>query len=158
MSCTAPRTACQDADPELFFPEPAGRRISEAAAVARAICADCEVRRHCLGWAILHREPEGIWGGYTAGERRALVRDAESLRRPVGYLVRRLEAGEPFPVGPADFLAVVHHLSLRGWSTEQLSRVLCASRQTILAARQRGRDAAVCLEASEEARAPGEVA
>ena len=40
---------------------------------AKGICAGCSVRQDCLDYAISIREPHGIWGGLTEGERRALI-------------------------------------------------------------------------------------
>jgi WhiB family transcriptional regulator, redox-sensing transcriptional regulator len=39
---------------------------------AKAICADCPVRRSCLEWALATPEPYGVWGGMTPDERRQL--------------------------------------------------------------------------------------
>ena len=68
------RGACQQADPELFFPAgavtgPAARQ----AEVAKAVCGRCAVRANCLSYA-LEAMPEGIWGGTTLDERRAARR------------------------------------------------------------------------------------
>ena len=41
---------------------------------AKEICATCIVREACLESAIATREKLGVWGGYTARERRRLVR------------------------------------------------------------------------------------
>ncbi len=65
------RGACRDHDPELFFP------VSEAAANAaqieraKAVCADCPVIAACRAFALDHGA-EGIWGGMTEDERRAV--------------------------------------------------------------------------------------
>ena len=48
---------------------------------AKRICADCTVRVECLQWAFSN-EKHGIWGGYTAEERRTF--------KEAGYAVRRL--------------------------------------------------------------------
>jgi WhiB family transcriptional regulator, redox-sensing transcriptional regulator len=66
------RGACRQADPELFFPIAAG--IGPAAlqvAAAKAVCDSCAVRSDCLSYA-LAAMPEGIWGGTTLDERRAV--------------------------------------------------------------------------------------
>jgi WhiB family redox-sensing transcriptional regulator len=60
---------CQGVDPEIFHP--AEEDDGEA---AKAICALCPVREPCLEYAITTREKEGVWGGFTARERRRLVR------------------------------------------------------------------------------------
>ena len=64
--------ACRDADPELFFPVgtagPALRQIREA----RRICCSCPAQVPCLAWALDHEVTDGVWGGTTAGQRRAI--------------------------------------------------------------------------------------
>lgn len=67
--------ACQDADPELFFPGQ-GKRTT----AARAICKECEVRRDCLLFAIRNNE-DGIWGGTSEGQRRNLDRNGFPKRK-----------------------------------------------------------------------------
>jgi WhiB family redox-sensing transcriptional regulator len=57
------RAACQNADPDLFFPE------TLASAKAKKICKDCPVRQQCLAHAIEYGEEFGIWGGMTRLER-----------------------------------------------------------------------------------------
>ena len=61
---------CRGADPELFYPED----DEDEGVEAKAICAICPVREMCLEHAIVNREKIGVWGGYTARERRRLVR------------------------------------------------------------------------------------
>ena len=60
---------CLGADPELFYHGP-----DDPAEEAKAICRLCPVREPCLEHAITAREQQGVWGGYTAKERRRLVR------------------------------------------------------------------------------------
>jgi WhiB family redox-sensing transcriptional regulator len=66
--------ACQEADPELFFPVapvgPGAREIDRA----KALCADCRVRRQCLQYALATHQLHGVWGGMTEGERQIHVR------------------------------------------------------------------------------------
>ena len=68
------RAACLDEDPELFFPigstEPSFRQIE----LAKAVCHRCEVIDNCLSWAMDSRQEDGVWGGLSADERRALRR------------------------------------------------------------------------------------
>ena len=68
--------ACRSADPELFFPLSESGKALEQIAEAKAICADCPVRRQCLEFALRTR-PDGIWGGLTERER-------QRGRRPAG--------------------------------------------------------------------------
>ena len=64
--------ACQDADPDLFFPiaflGPAQQQIAQA----KAICAACLVRTACLRYALETGQDAGIWGGTTEDERREI--------------------------------------------------------------------------------------
>ena len=62
--------ACRDADPELFFPVSASGPSMDQITQAKAICADCPVRRQCLVFALSTRQKHGIWGGMTEQERR----------------------------------------------------------------------------------------
>ena len=58
---------CRGIDLEVFFPE-----RGESAEPARRVCAACPVRQPCLDYAITNRITDGIWGGLTERERRAL--------------------------------------------------------------------------------------
>jgi len=64
--------ACRDADPELFFPAgtagPALRQIGEA----KRICWACPAQTQCLAWALDNGITDGVWGGTTEDERRAI--------------------------------------------------------------------------------------
>jgi WhiB family redox-sensing transcriptional regulator len=75
------RGACQQADPELFFPIAAGTSAAaRQVEAAKAVCSLCAVRANCLSYA-LEAMPEGIWGGATQEERRA-ARGRLISRRP----------------------------------------------------------------------------
>ena len=75
------RAACLDKDPELFFPignsDPANRQIEKA----KVVCLRCEVIETCLSWAMESRQDDGVWGGLSADERRALKRRNARARR-----------------------------------------------------------------------------
>ena len=60
--------ACRWVDPELFFPA-----SDTDAEPAKLVCASCGVRDSCLSHALSAREAEGIWGGFTPAERRAML-------------------------------------------------------------------------------------
>lgn len=62
--------ACRGLDPAIFHPED----DDDAAATAKAICADCVVQVACLDHALARREKVGVWGGATERERRRLLR------------------------------------------------------------------------------------
>lgn len=51
----------------LFFGD-----TMKAQNAAKALCWVCPVRMDCLRGAIERREPDGVWGGLTAKERKAL--------------------------------------------------------------------------------------
>ena len=63
------QAACQNMAPDIFFPE-----IGQSADQARTICAACEVRVECLGYALDQRIGQGVWGGLTDQERKRLRR------------------------------------------------------------------------------------
>ncbi|WCD91135.1 Transcriptional regulator WhiB1 (plasmid) [Streptomyces xanthophaeus] len=71
---------CRDEDPELFFPigttGPALMQIHEA----KAVCCRCPVMEQCLRWALESGQGEGVWGGLSEGERRAMKRRAARSR------------------------------------------------------------------------------
>lgn len=67
-------SACRDEDPELFFPVgnsgPALLQIAEA----KTVCRRCPVAANCLTWALESGQENGVWGGMSEDERRALTR------------------------------------------------------------------------------------
>ena len=69
--------ACRDADPDLFFPigttGPALRQVREAI----RICQTCPIQVPCLAWALEQGVADGVWGGTTAEQRRAIRRLAD---------------------------------------------------------------------------------
>ena len=144
--------ACRSVDPELFFPErraTGARRAQMPADDAKTICHGCPVRTPCLALSIAQGEWEGIWGGYTPGERRTLQRDTVALGHDVGATVEALERGTRFPVRTGDFLAVVHELTLRGWDAERIGHALGLVPDTVIRARARAGAAAAVLAALE---------
>jgi WhiB family transcriptional regulator, redox-sensing transcriptional regulator len=80
------RAACLDLDPELWFPVGTTGPAVEQTERAKTVCAGCPVIAHCLAWALETGQSDGIWGGKTADERRALRRARRQrhprLRRP----------------------------------------------------------------------------
>jgi WhiB family transcriptional regulator, redox-sensing transcriptional regulator len=69
--------ACKGRDGSIFFPptvteKKEDRLLREAA--AKAICQACPVKDRCLTDAMTKRDFNGIWGGLTEDERRALSR------------------------------------------------------------------------------------
>jgi WhiB family redox-sensing transcriptional regulator len=69
------KAACNDADPELFFPiGNTSKRALEQTEEAKRICQGCQVSSQCLRWALETGQDHGIWGGLTEDERAALKR------------------------------------------------------------------------------------
>jgi WhiB family redox-sensing transcriptional regulator len=61
---------CRDVDPEVFFPWAEGGALLEfQEAEAKEVCRLCPVASECL--ATHMAEPWGVFGGMTAGERKA---------------------------------------------------------------------------------------
>lgn len=71
---------CREEDPELFFPigntGPALLQIEEA----KAVCRRCPVMERCLEWALETNQNDGVWGGLSENQRRALKRRAARNR------------------------------------------------------------------------------
>jgi WhiB family redox-sensing transcriptional regulator len=66
--------ACLDADPDLFFPVGTTGPALHHVDGAKRICRTCPVKTQCLAWALDHGVSDGVWGGTTADERRAIRR------------------------------------------------------------------------------------
>lgn len=66
---------CNGVDPETFFsPESErGPRRHAREAAAKALCVRCPVIDQCLEHALRVKEPYGVWGGRTTGERANLL-------------------------------------------------------------------------------------
>ncbi len=62
---------CRGADITIFFAEE-DDFFSERE--AKRLCASCQVRESCLEQALADREKVGVWGGFTATERRRILR------------------------------------------------------------------------------------
>jgi WhiB family redox-sensing transcriptional regulator len=65
------RGACRSEDPELFFPVTTHGAALRQVNAAKAVCRACAVRSACLSFG-LQTGQDGIWGGTTPEERRAL--------------------------------------------------------------------------------------
>ena len=79
--------SCRGVDSELFFhPEgERGPRRARREASAKAVCATCPVLQLCRAHALASREPYGIWGGLSEGEREALWQSADRAAAPVAH-------------------------------------------------------------------------
>jgi WhiB family transcriptional regulator, redox-sensing transcriptional regulator len=71
------RAACQDYNPEWWFPTGAqyrARRREDPWRLARSVCVRCPVIEACLRHVLHQPEPEGMWAGLTPDQRQALTR------------------------------------------------------------------------------------
>ncbi|WP_031004190.1 WhiB family transcriptional regulator [Streptomyces sp. NRRL F-5727] len=67
--------ACQEADPDLFFPVGTGATALAQEEEAKRVCRHCPVREPCLRSALTQpHPPSGVWGGLTEAQRRSLAR------------------------------------------------------------------------------------
>ena len=75
--------ACQDSDPELFFPigtsGPALLQLEQA----KDVCRQCPVVDECMRWAVDTGQDAGVWGGMSEEERRAFKRHGIPTRPAV---------------------------------------------------------------------------
>ena len=80
---------CRKYDPEMWFPvsdedTPKGRADR---AVAQTVCFGCPVRDECLKFALDTGQVDGVWGGRTEAERRAMIRASKEevidMERPL---------------------------------------------------------------------------
>jgi WhiB family redox-sensing transcriptional regulator len=72
--------ACQEADPELFFPVAAHGPGARETDRAKAVCAACRVRRQCLQYALATHQLHGVWGGTSEDERQLQARREREQR------------------------------------------------------------------------------
>jgi WhiB family redox-sensing transcriptional regulator len=70
------RAACRSVDGDLFFAADGERGLAKRRRerAAKAVCAGCPVRGDCAGYALANREPHGVWGGLSEGDRERIWR------------------------------------------------------------------------------------
>ncbi len=62
----------------FFHPEAErGERRRNREIFAKAICADCSVVDKCRSFALVAKEPYGIWGGLSEDERKEILKSKE---------------------------------------------------------------------------------
>ena len=66
--------ACQDTDPDLFFPVGTTGPAIEQIEAAKRVCDVCEAKQPCLEFALMTNQDSGVWGGTSEEERRSLRR------------------------------------------------------------------------------------
>jgi WhiB family transcriptional regulator, redox-sensing transcriptional regulator len=76
---------CANLTPAVFFSSHGG-----GVEAARWICVDCPVRSQCLEYALANRIGDGVWGGTSERERRAMLseHDRSYLRPPLTVRTR----------------------------------------------------------------------
>ncbi|MDH3500312.1 MAG: WhiB family transcriptional regulator [Acidimicrobiia bacterium] len=73
--------ACNDFDPNLFFPAGDTGVAASQIVEAKRICGECPVKTDCLAYAVEANQVNGVWGGTTEQERRLVRRRWMSARR-----------------------------------------------------------------------------
>lgn len=74
--------ACQDRDPELFFPLGIETEGDLETMEAKAFCRNaCDVRSECLKFALDNGIDDGVWGATTPRERRVMLGRPASKRQ-----------------------------------------------------------------------------
>lgn len=68
------QAACQDTDPDLFFPVGTTGPAIEQIDAAKSVCNSCEAKNPCLDFALATNQDSGVWGGTSEDERRKLRR------------------------------------------------------------------------------------
>ena len=66
--------ACQDTDPDLFFPVGTTGPAIEQIEAAKSVCDSCDAKAPCLEFALQTNQDSGVWGGTSEEERRKLRR------------------------------------------------------------------------------------
>lgn len=66
--------ACQDTDPDLFFPVGTTGPAIEQIESAKAVCDTCDAKPACLEFALVTNQDSGVWGGTSEEERRRIRR------------------------------------------------------------------------------------
>ncbi|MDH2415577.1 WhiB family transcriptional regulator [Nocardioides sp. CER19] len=64
---------CRDEPPDVFFPIGHGPAAKRQAERAKRFCAECEVQRQCLAWALHTGIADGVFGGLDEDERRTFA-------------------------------------------------------------------------------------
>ncbi|MGY1435440.1 WhiB family transcriptional regulator [Streptomyces reniochalinae] len=112
-------TTTNPVDPEIFFPEPDEMDRIHA---AKALCAQCPVRRTCLDAAMEAGDREGIRGGMTEEEREPLH---SKLHLRLDYArVNATLAGDDIHLTDAERRAVTRTAYQNGVPAEHLARLL----------------------------------
>nr|CEL19676.1 WhiB-like transcription regulator [Kibdelosporangium sp. MJ126-NF4]CTQ94524.1 WhiB-like transcription regulator [Kibdelosporangium sp. MJ126-NF4] len=129
--------ACRDQDPELFFPiGNQGQATQDQIDEAKAVCWRCPVRAACLQEALDNGEDAGVWGGWTAAERREFRRTGRRVgdaARP-GVDEERVAAlmrGARIRSSRADKKAAAQRLFASGKTKTEITRLLRIAGSTL---------------------------
>lgn len=76
-ACRPERLEAEGLDENLFFPAGSTGPSLAWIADAKAVCARCPVMERCLEFALENNMTEGVWGGMSEDERRAMKRRAQ---------------------------------------------------------------------------------
>src|SRR4051812_35915525 len=69
----ADRAPCSSAEPEQFCPVGGAAAARWETTAAKQVCARCAVITECRDYALVTRQPFGVWGGLDEEERRAVL-------------------------------------------------------------------------------------
>ncbi|GJF33012.1 hypothetical protein KNE206_57120 [Kitasatospora sp. NE20-6] len=135
----ADEAVCRYVDPEIFFR--ARRASSQADAsfdIAKEVCQVCPIREACLQTALRNGESDGVWGGFTPGERRRFsgqMRDFLALGEEGVELVERtlLSGGK---IQQRHRPGVVLMLLDQGWYESAIAEAMDVAPGTVRAARE----------------------
>lgn len=89
-----PKLPCQLMDPELWWPVGNSGPAQIQTNQAKAYCEACPIKKACGDQALQDRVEDGVWGGLSPDDRRAIWRRGDVMQRATnepGPLVRALE-------------------------------------------------------------------
>ena len=115
------RAACRGMDREVFYAPPDSGDVI----LALATCAGCPVREQCLELAMRAESGtyrEGIFGGYTAEQRKALARARTDAAEVDEAAILRRADGDRVPLLKHEAIEVVTRLRRRGLSDNEIAR------------------------------------
>ena len=69
---------CKDTSPELFFPVGNTGSALDAISLAKTVCHRCPSQTECLEYALDSNQDNGVWGGRSEEERRAIRRQRQT--------------------------------------------------------------------------------
>ncbi|GGZ01631.1 WhiB family transcriptional regulator [Streptomyces poonensis] len=124
------RAACATAvdvarDPDLFFPATATLADEKRVALAERICSSCDVRKTCLEAAFECGDADGIRGGMTESERKA-VRHRFELRCDPARVAVALSGRDVYLSG-AERQELIRRAAMSGAPVDRMARVLKVS-------------------------------